>query len=328
MPDAMVVQKAVLMDAVSVPVTASAVAVIAAVADAAVAKAAAQKDALKVVQKDVLKIATKVVAESAANAARKHDLKRVQKVCARSVRTALLAKCAAKRLAMTAVQTDKPVVTDSNATKPVPKTASRANHVLKVRAVNAPAANVATAQNGVIAVTAYRAMPWSKTLRWPTRPPWQPPCVGMALNRCKTVPRRTLAAMKAAVNVVTATVAETIAAVNAQMARTPVVKEMARSILKRLHHSRRQRQRLCWMQRVIRPPQSRATSKVKSNVNPGSAAAVTVMAATAANVVTTPNAAKQALRPSQRPMAAQHPLIRSQKRLSGSKNGGKLLLNL
>lgn len=230
----MVAQKVVRMGAVSVAVMASAVAVTAAVADAAAAKAAALKDALK----DALKVVTKVVAASAASVV----LKRVPKVHARSVRTALLARCVAKRPVTTARQTHKPVVMDSNAAKPALKTASR---VLKVRAVSAPAANVVTAQN---VVTAFRAMPWSKTLHWQTRPPWRQPCVAMALNKCKIVPPRTLAAMKAAVNVVTAMVAATIAGVNALKATTRVRQEMARSTLKRLRHLQWQRQRPCLTQ--------------------------------------------------------------------------------
>ena len=65
----------------------------------------------------------------------------------------------------------------------------------------------------------------------------------MALNKCKTVQPRTLAAMKAAVNVATAMVAATTAVANAPKATTPALKEMARSILKRRHHLQQQRQR-------------------------------------------------------------------------------------
>ena len=64
------------------------------------------------------------------------------------------------------------------------------------------------------------------------------------------------------------------------------------------------------------------------NVNPESAAAVTVMAATAANVVKALNAAKEAIGQSQPPKAVQHPLMQSKNRLLGSKNGHQMLLNL
>ena len=104
----------------------------------------------------MLKIATtaemKAVAAGAASAA----LKRVLKVCARSVRTALLATRVPKHRVTTAAQKYRPVVKASNATKAALKTANRVSHVLKVFAVSARAANVVTAQN---AVTAFRAMP-------------------------------------------------------------------------------------------------------------------------------------------------------------------------
>ena len=152
-PAAMVVQTTVRMGAVSVAVTANAVAATAAVADAAAAKVAAQKAALKDARKAVLKTATraatKAVVESAA-------LKRVLKVFARSVRTALLARPVLKHRAMTVAQTCKPVVMASSATKAALTTANRVSHVLRVRAVSARAANGATAQN---VVTASRAMP-------------------------------------------------------------------------------------------------------------------------------------------------------------------------
>ena len=64
------------------------------------------------------------------------------------------------------------------------------------------------------------------------------------------------------------------------------------------------------------------------NVNPESAAAATVMAATAANVVKVLNAAMQAIGQSQPPKAVQHLLIQSRNRLWDSKNGHQLLLNL
>lgn len=55
----------------------------------------------------------------------------------------------------------------------------------------------------------------------------------MALNKCKTVQPK-LDATKAAVNVVTATVAATIAVANALKATTRTLKETAHSTLKRL----------------------------------------------------------------------------------------------
>ena len=152
-PAAMVVQTTVRMGAVSVAVTANAVAATAAVADAAAAKVAAQKAALKDARKAVLKTATtaatKAVVASAAQ-------KRVLKVFARSVRTALLARPVLKHRAMTVAQTCKPVVMATSATKAALTTANRVSHVLRVRAVSARAANGATAQN---VVTASRAMP-------------------------------------------------------------------------------------------------------------------------------------------------------------------------
>lgn len=146
----------------------------------------------------------------------------------------------------------------------------------------------------------------------------------MALSKPKIAPRRTLAAMKAAVNVETAMVAATIAAVNALKARARTLKEMARSIPKLRRRLQPQRQRHCWMQTVMRLQWSKPVNKVKSNVSPESAVAVTVMAATAVNVVTTLNATMQA----QRPRAAQPPLIQNPNRLWGSKNRRKMLLNL
>lgn len=156
-PAAMVVQTTVRMGAVSVAVTANAVAATAAVADAAAAKVAAQKAALKAALKDARKAvlktattaATKAVVASAAQ-------KRVLKVFARSVRTALLARPVLKHRAMTVAQTCKPVVMATSATKAALTTANRVSHVLRVRAVSARAANGATAQN---VVTASRAMP-------------------------------------------------------------------------------------------------------------------------------------------------------------------------
>ena len=236
----MVVQKAARMDAVSVDVMASAVAVTAAVADAAVAKAAAQKDVLKDVLKDaqkvVLRAALKDVAKAVAASAVNATPNRVLKACVRSVKTALLARCAAKRRVTTAVVTCKLVEMASHATTVALKTVSHASRVLTARALNALAANVATEQNVVIAVTAHRAMPQSKTLHLPTRPPWRQPRVAMALNKRKIVQPRTLAEMKVGVNVVTAMVAATIAVVNAPKATTWALKTMARSTLKWLHH--------------------------------------------------------------------------------------------
>ena len=147
------------MDEASVAAMASAVAVTAAAADAAVAKAAAQKVALKDVQTLALMVGLKIaatglkaVALSAASAARSRALK----AYAKSVRTALLARCVPKHHATTAVQTCKPVVMASNATKVALRTAKRASHVLTVRAASAHAANAVIAQN---AVTAFHAMP-------------------------------------------------------------------------------------------------------------------------------------------------------------------------
>ena len=63
------------------------------------------------------------------------------------------------------------------------------------------------------------------------------------------------------------------------------------------------------------------------NVNPESAAAATVMAATAANVVKALNAAMQAIGQSQPQKAVQHPLMQSNNRLWGSKSGHQMLPN-
>ena len=150
------------------------------------------------------------------------------------------------------------------------------------------------------------------------------------LNKCKTVRPRTLAAAKAAANGVTAMVAATTAVVNAPKATTRALKKTARLTLKLLRQLQLQQQcqRQFWMQtamRLLRPP---AVSKVKSSASPESAAAATVMAATAANVVKALNAAKPAIGQNQPPKAVQHLLIQSQNRLWGSKNVGKMLRSL
>ena len=117
------------------------------------------------------------------------------------------------------------------------------------------------------------------------------------LNKCKTVRPRTLAAAKAAVNVVTAVVAVTTDVVNAPKATTLALKETARLTLKLLRQLQlqQQRQRQYSMQTAIRLLQPPAVSRVMSSASPESAAAATVMAATAANVVKVLNAAREAI---------------------------------
>ena len=150
----------------------------------------------------------------------------------------------------------------------------------------------------------------------------------MALNKRKTV-QRMLAAAKAAVNVVTAVVAVTTDVVNAPKATTRALKKTARLTLKLLRQLQlqQQRQRQYSMQTAIRLLQPPAVSRVMSSASPESAAAATVMAATAANVVKVLNAAREAIGQSQPPKTMQHLLIQSQNRLWGSKNVDKLLRN-
>ena len=325
----MVAQKAVQTDAVSAAVKPIAVVATAAVADVTVVRDVVLKVAQRVAQRVVLRAALKVaqravpkvVAESAANAAQKRALM----VYARSVRTDRPMRCAQKRRAMTAEQTYKPVQRAQLATKVALKTANHASPVPKVRAVSALAANVATAPS---VVTAFRVMPSSRTLHWPTKPPWQPPCGVMALNPHKIVPLKTLAAVKAVVNVATATVAAMIAVVNAPRVRTRALNEMARSTLKRRLQLQAPRQSPCQPQTVTRLPRPRSVSQVKSNVNPESAAAVIVMAVTAASVVSNLNATKQALRASRPLRPAQHPCTPNQNRLRVSRKQRMSLLNM
>ena len=75
-------------------------------------------------------------------------------------------------------------------------------------------------------------------------------------------------------------------------------------------------------------PQSRQASKLKSHASPGSAAAVTVMVATAENVVTATGATSQARQASQLWQAIQRLLFQSQNRFQHSKSLHWLLLNL
>lgn len=279
----MVVQKVARMDAVSEPVTASAVAVTAAVAGVAEAKAAVQRHALKVVRRvarkheprAALKIAMKAVAASAANAAQMPVMKRVlmhaltaRARSVKNVKTAPLVRRALKRHATTAA----------------PKTV---NPAPTVPAVNAPAANAVIAQS---VVTAHRAMQPSKTSQLPTRRRWLRLCAAMALNQRQIAPPKTLAALRAAVNVVTATVGATIAAVNVAKVKAQALNKKRSSTLKQ-RHSLQQELRY-WTPAIRRLP-SKAVSSVRGNVNRASVAAATVMAVNAANVVKALSARKQ-----------------------------------
>ena len=328
-PDATVAQKVVRMDAVNVAVMASVAAETAAAADAAVAKAVAQKAVPKAVLTVVVKIETtavmKVVTMAAAKAVvasgASAALKRVLKAYARNVKTALLVTSEAMRRAVKAGQTHQFELMDNNATKAAPTTVNHVSHVLRARAVSAPAASVVTALN---VVTARHAMLQSKISRWPTRPPWRRPCVVMALSKRKSVPRRKLAATRAAVSVVNAMVVVTIVAVNALKATTRALSEMLHSTLKPScpHHCQQRRQT------ATRPLRLRLASMLKSNVNPGNAAAVTVTAATAVNVVMALTATTQAMRVKRLSIAALRLLIQSLNRRRLSKNAFKMPLNL
>ena len=227
-------QKAVLTDVPSVAVMASVAAVTVAVVVAIVVKAAAPKDGQKgvlmVVRKAVPKTAMTAVAMAGAASVGSAALKRLQKVCARSVRNVRQARCAVKRHVTTAVQTRQIVTMDSNATTAALKTVIRANPALMVRAVSAPAANGATVQS---AVTAFRAMLQNRTLRWPTRPPWPLPSVAvMVSSPCQIALPQMRAAMKAVVSGATAMDAATTAAVNAAKVITRVRKARVHSTLK------------------------------------------------------------------------------------------------
>ena len=80
--------------------------------------------------------------------------------------------------------------------------------------------------------------------------------------------------------------------------------------------------------RLLQPSAVSRQSQEMGSVSLESAAAVTVMAATAANGGTPLNAAKETKRSSLLLKATQHLLIQSQNRLQGSKNWDKPLLNL
>lgn len=240
----MFAQKAVLTDVPSVAGMASAVAVTAAGVVATVVKVAVPKGAMmhvlrgapKAVRKAVLKTATTAAATVGVASAGSVALKRALKMYVRNARNVRQARCVVKRRVTTAGQIRQSVVMGSNAVTAARKTV---NPALKVCAVSAPAASGASVQN---AVTVRHAMPQSRTLHWPTRPPWQQSCVlVMALNPCKIAPPRTLAAMKAAVSVVSALVAATTAVVSAAKPTMQTPKKKAHSVLKQRHQWRRQR---------------------------------------------------------------------------------------
>ena len=212
----------------------SVVAVTAAVVVAIVAKAAAPKDdqkgVLMAVRKAVPKTAMTAVAMVGVASVGSAALKRLQKVCVRSVRNVRQARCAVKRHVTTAVQTRQIVTMDSNATTAALKTVIRANPALMVRAVSAPAANGATVQS---AATALRATLQNRTLRWSTRPPWPLPSVAvMASSPCQIALPRMQAAMKAVVSGVTAMDAATTAVVNGAKVTTRARKVRVHSTLK------------------------------------------------------------------------------------------------
>lgn len=247
----MFAQKAVLMGVPSVAGMASAVDVTTAGVVATVVKDAVPKGAMthvrmdvpKAARMDVLKIVTTAAATVRGASVGSATQKRALKVYARSARNVRQARCVVKRRATTAGQTRQSVVMGNNAAIAL-KTVSLANRALKVRAVSAPVASGESVQN---AVTARHAMPQSRILRCPTRPPWQLPCVrAMAeLNPCRIAPPRTLAAMKAAVSAVNAMVVATSAVVSAAKPTTQTLKKKAHSVLKQRLQWLRQRSRHC-----------------------------------------------------------------------------------
>lgn len=203
-----------------------------------------------------------------------------------------------KRRVATAGRTRQTVVTDSNAATAALKTVIRANPVLMVRAVSAPAVSEASAQNAV--TVRHHAMRQSRISHWLTKPLWQQPVVPvMTPSPCKTEPPQTLAAMKAAVSVVSAMVAAMTVVANAAKRVTQTLKKMAHPALKPSHQ--RQPSWQCHRHCLI-PTSSmrllqscpRPMRTTRSHVNPESAAAGTVMVATVANGQTALSAVKQA----------------------------------